>query len=424
MIKQIYTFLLIIFLTYSITGQSNQWQVLGDMPHPVSGGQAIALDSFIVVLGGNNDSLGMPVNDIQIYHPLSQSWVFASQLVENRYGFVADVFSDSIIISCGGIWFPTINLFSIEMWDFINPAFNVSQIYNHDLNFGRVNFTGHVYNNDLYIIGGLPSPASTDSLMLPYIAEYNIPSASITHTFNALYSPFLLPYHEMSAIVGEEIFIFGGAHFSVINEIHKFNVNTKNYQFIGNLLSNRAAGDAVAYDQLIYIIGGYNESRNALNTVEIFDTNADSIWSGPELNFERSEMMAVKFQNSIYVFGGTNNFFTPVQTVEKLDLLNKVDILEPSILKEFRLHNNYPNPFNSKTNIIFDLDLKSDISLDVYTISGKHLKNIVRKTLSMGKHIYVWDGTDENNQNAASGVYIYQLKNHDITLSKKMILLR
>jgi len=424
MTKYIYIIFFYIFLTINSSAQSNQWEVLGNMPHPVSGGRAIALDSVIVILGGDFDSLGMQVNFIQTYNPYSDSWALASQLVESRSGFVADIYSDSVIVSCGGIWNPTINLFSIEMWDLTNPVWGVSQIYNHNINFGRVNCTGHIYNDDLYIIGGLATPVLGDSLLLPYIAKYNIPTASIVDSFTTTYTLGDLPWHQMSAMIDQDIYIFGGAHFSVNNEIYKFSVNTNNYQLKNNLLGNRAAGAAVVDNELIYIIGGYDESRNALNTVELFNSNSDSVWAGPTLNLERSELMAAKFENSIYVFGGKNDFYGPVTAVEKLDLITSLDIPKPIISGSFRLGQNYPNPFNGTTKIVFELNKNSKISLDIYTINGEHINNIVQQILSSGEHEYLWDGKDNNHQDLASGVYIYQLQNSEITLSQKMILLR
>ncbi|MCK5033654.1 MAG: T9SS type A sorting domain-containing protein [Calditrichia bacterium] len=420
--KTFYILLLFVLFSFNSKGNNNQWQVLGNMPHSVSGGEAIALDSFIVVLGGNFDSLGMPVNFIQIYYPHSNRWEFASSMNENRYGFVADKYGDSSIVSCGGVWEPSINLFSLEIWNYKNPE--PPQIYNHDYNFGRVYLSGHVYNERLFLIGGFNSPAIGDSLLLPYITEYNIPLATTVSTTNAVYNPVFLPYHQMTVIKNDEIFIAGGSYYWMLDGIYKFNVNTYAFQQAGNLMEPRAGGEAVSDSELIYIIGGYNESRDALNTVEIYNTITDSIWAGPLLNFERKELMAVKFENSIYVFGGVNNFLMPVPTVEKLDLITAIDDFEPEKAESFRLGNNYPNPFNSTTNIVFKLEKGSDISLDIYTITGQHVKNIVRKNLSIGEHIYEWDGKDNSNRDVASGVYIYQLKNSEITLSKKMILLR
>lgn len=421
--KLIYFLITICFLSLNIFAVGNQWQVVGNMNFPVSGAQAVVLDSSIVVLGGDFDSTGFtfPLNVIQVYYPHTQTWQMTSSLVENRYSFFSGYYADSVIVSCGGIWDPSINIFSIEMW---NPATRISEIYNHDINFGRVNFNGHIYNDNLYLLGGLPSPAIRDTVVLPYLVEYNIPSASVTYTFNGAYSPSILPFHQMSAMIGNEIYIFGGTQGSVFDEISVFNVNTKTFQFISNLAGNRGGGKAVTVNNEIYIIGGFSENNYALNTVEILDTGSDSLYFGPSLNYGRSELMAVKFENSIYVFGGKDSSGNAVLPVEKLDLLTGIDKPKDRIVNNFSLKQNYPNPFNSTTNITFELKKNSEISVDIYTVTGQYLKNIIRGSLISGQHKYSWDGKDANGADVSSGVYIYQLTNSYFTISKKMILLR
>lgn len=418
----------IIFVIISLitvnSGLCNQWQVVGNMPYPVSRAEAVVIDSFIVIMGGDFDSLGVPINFIQVYNPYSNTWSIASQMVENRSGFVADKYMDSSIISCGGVWQPSLDMFSIEIWNYSNSMGGPSNIYNYNQNFGRINFTGHVYNENLYIIGGFTSPAIGDTLQFSYIIEYHIPSASVSFTMDTIYNGFFLPYDQMSQIVNDEIYIFGGALLGLSDEIHKFNISTRIFEQVGNLLGKRAGGEAVHSNDNIYIIGGYNELNSALNSVEIFDTSTNSLVSGPQLNYERSKFAAVKFKNSIYVFGGVNNFSFSEPSIERLDLITNIEIFPDEKPESFQLKNNYPNPFNSTTTLFFSLNKDTEISLDIYTVEGKHIKNIVNGKLSTGEHRYLWDGTNHLGNEVASGIYIYTLKNKKHIESNKMILLR
>jgi hypothetical protein len=69
----------------------------------------------------------------------------------------------------------------------------------------------------------------------------------------------------------------------------------------------------------------------------------------------------------------------------------------------------YPNPFNSTTQIEFALKARDNVQLDVYDISGKLTKTVLRETRDAGRHAVQWDGITENALPAASGVYLCRL---------------
>ena len=89
------------------------------------------------------------------------------------------------------------------------------------------------------------------------------------------------------------------------------------------------------------------------------------------------------------------------------------------IPKEFRLYNNYPNPFNPSTKIKFDIPKSSLVKLIVYDILGREIKTLVNEKLNAGRYEVNWDGS-----NYPSGVYIYKLVAEDFVNVKKMVLLK
>lgn len=95
------------------------------------------------------------------------------------------------------------------------------------------------------------------------------------------------------------------------------------------------------------------------------------------------------------------------------------------VLAESYLLQNYPNPFNPVTNITFALKEKSENSeLAVYNIKGQLVKTLMNGPAEAGKHTYVWNGTNNQDQAVASGVYYYKLKTENQTITKKMILMK
>jgi hypothetical protein len=88
------------------------------------------------------------------------------------------------------------------------------------------------------------------------------------------------------------------------------------------------------------------------------------------------------------------------------------------------LHGNYPNPFNPSTTIKYSLREDSKVTLEIFNIKGQKVKTLVDKILPIGKHSIVWNGTDDNDRNVASGIYFYKFRADNFNKTKKMLLLK
>lgn len=86
---------------------------------------------------------------------------------------------------------------------------------------------------------------------------------------------------------------------------------------------------------------------------------------------------------------------------------------------KFRLDQNYPNPFNPATIIQFSIKNKSFASLKIYDILGNKVAVLIENFLEAGDHSIEFDASD-----LPSGIYMYRLQTDEISLTKKMILLK
>ncbi len=77
---------------------------------------------------------------------------------------------------------------------------------------------------------------------------------------------------------------------------------------------------------------------------------------------------------------------------------------------EFYLLGNYPNPFNSMTNIKFHSQNKGIGAFMIFDIIGR---NVFTKDLNIneGQNIIIWQGNSDKNINVASGLYFYVITN-------------
>ena len=88
-------------------------------------------------------------------------------------------------------------------------------------------------------------------------------------------------------------------------------------------------------------------------------------------------------------------------------------VLTPAVAQptQYRLGDSYPNPFNPA--VVIPLDLATDaagVSLTVYDVLGRRVRQVWDGALGAGSHRFVWDGRDAAGKGVAAGVYIYQVE--------------
>ncbi len=86
---------------------------------------------------------------------------------------------------------------------------------------------------------------------------------------------------------------------------------------------------------------------------------------------------------------------------------------------EFILFQNYPNPFNPETKISFRLNVNSWVRLNVYDVLGNKVAELINEEMPAGTYEVKFNGN-----NLTSGIYVYKLTAANVSLSKKMILMK
>ena len=92
--------------------------------------------------------------------------------------------------------------------------------------------------------------------------------------------------------------------------------------------------------------------------------------------------------------------------------------------KVFALNQNYPNPFNPTTSISFYVFELSNISLNIYDLNGRLVKNLMSGNLSQGTYSIDRNGKNANGASVAGGVYLYSITSNNSTIVKKMSLIK
>jgi len=85
----------------------------------------------------------------------------------------------------------------------------------------------------------------------------------------------------------------------------------------------------------------------------------------------------------------------------------------------YTLSQNYPNPFNPSTVISFSVPKSGLVTLKVYNLLGQEVATLVNENLAANSYKVTFDA-----KNLTSGVYFYNIKAGDFSLSKKMMFVK
>lgn len=113
--------------------------------------------------------------------------------------------------------------------------------------------------------------------------------------------------------------------------------------------------------------------------------------------------------NNGYLFAGTQDHGLYKQ---------KIKFKEKEI-PSFSVTQNFPNPFNSRTRIEYEIPAASFISIKIYDILGREIITLVSDYKEKGSYFTYWDAT-----NYSSGIYFYRISANGFNSVQKMILLR
>jgi hypothetical protein len=122
----------------------------------------------------------------------------------------------------------------------------------------------------------------------------------------------------------------------------------------------------------------------------------------------------------IYTNLEVNQFFNAIEGNSPTDIDEKerVDL-------SFQIFQNYPNPFNPSTLISYRLDKQTQITLEIFNITGEKVTTLISQQIQYpGDHSILWNGKDNNGNLVSSGTYLYRLKSNQFGQTRKLLLIR
>ena len=115
----------------------------------------------------------------------------------------------------------------------------------------------------------------------------------------------------------------------------------------------------------------------------------------------------------------TVNINNPIVQTARWTVMIGIQNISTEIPKEYKLYQNFPNPFNPTTNINFDIIRSGNVRIIVYDLLGREVETLVNQDMSPGRYKF-----DFNAKDYASGLYIYKIVTHDFVDVKKMLIIK
>lgn len=193
---------------------------------------------------------------------------------------------------------------------------------------------------------------------------------------------------------------------------------TDNGYFVVAWTDHRREGSDIYFQT--YLNGSPRGSNHLVNT----DTG-QALQIYPDIDLWDNFLYSVWMDNRIP--GDGFDIFFNTLNFKETDVEDEEE--EKDLPKKFVLYQNYPNPFNPTTRIQFrvqSIEYRGPLhtTLTIYNVLGQKVRTLVDEPKRAGSYEVIWDGKDDQGKEATSGIYFYQLRVKDQTLTKKMLLLR
>ena len=203
------------------------------------------------------------------------------------------------------------------------------------------------------------------------------------------------------------------------------------YDVNGDGSVNNADSDAIT----VAIAAGATDAKYDVNgdgKVNVFDlveiiANRDPGAAGAPTLFgmKMSAVQIDHLQEQIDLLIATNDRSPSAMRV----LVYLQQLLVTARPEKTQLLANYPNPFNPETWIPYELATDTDVRLTIYNTQGVVIRTLPLGHQSAGYYVgrdraAYWDGRNALGEQVASGLYFYQLETDEMSLMRKMVILK
>jgi hypothetical protein len=190
----------------------------------------------------------------------------------------------------------------------------------------------------------------------------------------------------------------------------------------GYSLDNLAPGVPA---NLLYNAGqlSWKESSAAdFDYFTVYGSNTDSFGAATVVNYSVAPALNVVASPYEYYYVTATDFSGNEGKAAKVNTLSGVG----GVPKNYVLSvSNYPNPFNPRTTVSYDVPSRGAVTLAVFDSRGARIAMLVNNEVrAAGAYSQEWNGRDDHGVTVASGVYFARIEHASGIRTKKMVLLK
>ncbi|MBT6113971.1 MAG: hypothetical protein HOH03_10210 [Candidatus Marinimicrobia bacterium] len=389
----------------------NSWVLTDDLNYARSNHTSTLLDSeFVLITGGLNENGSL--SSTELFFIADNSIIEVDSMNNSRNNHASIKLSNGKILVSGGFFessFGESTIGSCEIFDPLSGQWEITG----ELNYPRGDHQAILLSNgNVMVVGGHEfwgTPVNT--------VEFFDPTTELWTEIDGTIFP--RPFISLETI-NENIFLISGGN---IDTCEVFNYVTSTWSEVAPFEFSREYGM-----KTVKLVNGNVLLTGTREECEVF--------SVPNMSWVRvSDMPSVRFNHTltllesgkVLLVGGNSSHTTYIYNPDTTTVGSQI---ETDLPKGYSLHNNFPNPFNPKTTIRYEIPEYSVVTLKLYNINGHLVKTLIDGDQNPGSGSVVWDGTNKSGLRLSSGIYIFIMRAKSIysnklfTSTKKMIFLK
>lgn len=201
----------------------------------------------------------------------------------------------------------------------------------------------------------------------------------------------------------------GGWAFVVTSDIHDIEIGESYTVTAKNLRTGVIASEKVTTDRKT--VSAVWADMNRKSVVELGDTLEITLLD------EDGTIVSGPFERTVQ----TSDIHKAYLTVQL-----RVGDVRP---KETMLRQNFPNPFNPETWIPYQLSHDSNVTIQIFDVSGYSVRTLNLGHQAIGSYMTTptaayWDGKNGAGEPVSSGIYFYTLQTDKFSATRRMVILK